>query len=270
MRTGTHAINGCELYFEEAGEGPPVVLIHGAGAYAGLYRPLVAELESTHRVLSYDRRGCSRSVHAPVRQLRVHVEDSERLIRDHFGEPVIVVGWSAGAMVALHLAISHPDIAAALVLAEPPLQLQAPRPLSLGAVARWELARLRSGDVFGAEVFYRWVSQYRGGEGNAFDAYPDEWRAEMLGNAAALFSEVRLGGGALGEGVRRASLAALQMPIQVLLGSRSAPVFAPAARYLVRVVEQAELVVVPDASHMVPTDRPDVVAQAVRRAIPTA
>ncbi|MGI9294955.1 MAG: alpha/beta fold hydrolase [Pseudomonadales bacterium] len=265
MATGTLSVDNCELYYEEAGSGPPVLLIHGAGAYAGLFRPCVAELESTHRIITYDRRGCSRSSHPPVRDLKVHVVDAARLIRELFGQPVIVVGWSAGAMIAPHLAISHPETTASLVLAEPPLQLKAPRPIALGAVARWELKRLTSGPKAGAEVFYRWVSQYRG-DGNAFDTYPQEWRDEMLNNAAALFAEIRLGGGALGEGVRRSQLAALQLPIQVLFGTRSAPVFAPAARYLLRVVQGSELVMVPEAGHMIPTDRPDLVTQAVRRA----
>lgn len=258
-------LDGCALYCEEVGAGPPVLLIHGAGAYAGLYAPCVAELEASHRVLSYDRRGYSRSPHPPVKDLRTHVADAARLIEERIGEAPVIVGWSAGAMIALHLAVSHPDRVRSLVLAEPPLQLQAPRPLALGAVARWSWTRLRRGPRAGAEVFYRWVSQYRGG-GNAFDAYPREWRDQMLGNAEALFAEIRIGGGALGERMRRQQLASIGAPMQVLLGARSAPVFAPAARYLLRVARQAELIPVPEASHMIPTDRPDVVVEAVRKA----
>ncbi len=267
MQSGSFPVGGCDLYFEEAGDGPPVVLIHGAGANADLFRPCLERLEATHRVLAYDRRGCSRSRAEPGPDLDIHVEDAARLIRSRFDGPVTVVGWSAGAMIGLRLAISHPETTAALVLAEPPLQLQAPRPLALGAVARWELARITRGPRAGAERFYRWVSQYRG-NGNAFDAYPDALREAMLDNAPALFREVRLGGGAIGEGVRRRQLAGLELPIQVLLGTRSAPVFAPAARYLVRVSKPARLALVEGASHMIPTDGPDQVAEAVRAVSP--
>jgi pimeloyl-ACP methyl ester carboxylesterase len=242
------------------------LLIHGAGAYAGLFAPCVAELERTHHLLCYDRRGCSRSVHGPVRDFALHVRDALTLVRDRIGEPVHVVGWSAGATVALHLAIAHPDWVSSLVLAEPPLQLKAPRPLALGAVVRWELTRAFKGPRAGAESFYRWVSQYRGEGRNAFEAYPETWREEMLRNFPALFAEIRVGSGALGEGLRRADLAALPMPIQILLGERSAPVFAPAARYLARVAPRSVLHPIPEASHMLPTDRPDAVAQAVRHA----
>jgi len=266
LSTGRLAVEGCHLHYAEAGAGPPALLIHGAGAYAGLFAPCVAELERSHHILCYDRRGYSRSVHEPVRDFSLHVRDALQLIRERVGEPVHIVGWSAGATVALRLAIAHPEWVSSLVLAEPPLQLKAPRPLALAAVVRWELNRLSKGPRAGAESFYRWVSQYRGQGRNAFDAYPDTWREELLRNFPALFAEIRIGSGALGEGLRRAELTALRMPIQILLGERSASVFAPAARYLARVAPQSALLPVPEASHMLPTDRPDAVAQAVRQA----
>jgi len=267
LLNGTLSIDGCDLYYEQVGTGTPVVLIHGAGAYAGLYAPCIEQLQTTHRVIAYDRRGCSRSLHPPVKRLEIHVTDAANLIRELIGQPAIVVGWSAGGTIALRLAIAHPDLVASLVLVEPSLHLKAPYSLPLAALVRWQLRRLTAGDTAGALVFYRWVSQYRG-NGNAFDSYPREWQDEMLRNAAALFTELQIGGGALGEGLRRSDLAALNLPIQVLAGTRSAPIFAPAARYLVRVVPEAELLPVSGASHMVPTDRPDVVGQAVRRVAP--
>lgn len=265
MRADTFPVGECELYVEEAGAGPPTLLIHGAGAFSGLFRPLMDELATTHRVISYDRRGYSRSLHAPVFDIRIHAQDAARLIVDHIREPVIVAGWSAGAMVALHLAASFPELTTALVLAEPSLQLHAPYPPALMAVARWELNRLVFGREAGARVFFRWVSQYRAG-GNAFEKYPEEWQVAMAENARPLFAELRLGGGAMGERMRRSTLAALQVPTQILLGECSARVFAPAARYLSRLLKPSELVSVPASGHMIPTDRPDAIATAVRKA----
>ena len=266
MQSTPFDVAGCTLHTEEVGDGPPVLLIHGAGAYAGVLRPCLDALADSARVVAYDRRGCARSTHAPVRDFGQHVADAAALVRGLVGEPVTVMGWSAGAMIALELAIRHPDTVQSLVLAEPPLQLKAPRPLALGAVARWEFTRLRHGNRAGAEVFYRWVSQYRGA-GNAFEAYPEEWRSQMLDNADALFSEIRFGGGALGEFVKKRELASLELPVRILVGTRSAPVFEPAARYLARVVPHSEWIAVPHASHMIPTDAPMAVAEAVLAAI---
>ncbi len=257
-------VDGCELHLEQAGAGAPVVFVHGAGAFAGLFRTCLEDLAASHRVIAYDRRGFARSTHPPVRRLARHVADLERLVRECCDEPPILVGWSAGATIALHLAAENPGIASSLVLAEPPLQLKAPRPAVLGPVVRWELAALTRGPRAGAEVFYRWVSQYRGTGTNAFDAYPDEVRETMLAHAPALLAEIRVGGGALGEWLRRRALAGLEIPVKVLLGTRSASMFAPAARYLVKVIPTAELVELPEASHMIPTDRPERIVQAVR------
>ena len=266
MQAAMFSVNGCDLHTEESGEGPPVLLIHGAGAFAGLFEPCVRLLEPRFRVLSYDRRACSRSVHPPVRDFADHVSDAAALLADRVGAPALVVGWSAGTVVALRLAMTHPEAVSGLVLAEPPFSLHAPRPAALGAVARWEWARLRHGATVGAEVFYRWVSQYRG-EGNAFDAYPEAWRAEMLGNAEALFSEIRFGGGAMGEGISRRMLRSLAVPTTILVGERSAPIFPPAARFVAKAIPGCDLVPVPGASHMIPTDAPELVAeQVVRRA----
>ncbi|MEM7412312.1 MAG: alpha/beta hydrolase [Myxococcota bacterium] len=260
------SVGGCDLYTECVGDGAPVLLIHGAGAFADLFHPCFDALGEDAQLVAYDRRGCARSKHPPVREFARHVEDAAALLRDRFDAPAVLVGWSAGAMIALELVIRHPDRVRSLVLAEPPLQLKAPRPLALGAVARWEWTRHTRGNHAGALVFYRWVSQYRGA-GNAFDAYPDAWRDTMLDNADALFTEIRFGGGALGEFAKRRDLAAIEHPIRILVGSRSAPVFAPAARYLERVSPRSTWIDVPGASHMIPTDAPEAVADAVRAAL---
>ena len=266
MQSGTLSVDGCELYYEEAGAGPPVVLVHGAGAFAGLFAGCVAALERSHRVLAYDRRSCARSVAPPVRDLRIHARDLGRLIDERIGESATIVGWSAGCVVALELAIAAPDRVRALVLAEPPMLLRRPRPLALGAMARWEIARRVRGAEAGARSFYRWVSQYRGRGENAFDAYPAAWQSQMLANAPSLFAEILVGSGALGERLRKRDLAALDLPVHVLLGDRSASVFGPAARWAAGVIPGSQLVDVAGAGHMLPTDSPDAVATAVARA----
>ena len=50
-------VNGAEIYYEESGSGPPIVLSAGGlqGTLAG-YRPVIGELSREHRVISYDRR----------------------------------------------------------------------------------------------------------------------------------------------------------------------------------------------------------------------
>ena len=53
----TAQVHGAELYYEEAGSGPPLILSPG-GLQGGLasYQPVKAKLAQAHRVIAYDRR----------------------------------------------------------------------------------------------------------------------------------------------------------------------------------------------------------------------
>ena len=57
----TIAVNGTTLYYELRGEGPPVVFISGAPGDAGFWTEIGDLLADEYTVLSYDRRGTSRS-----------------------------------------------------------------------------------------------------------------------------------------------------------------------------------------------------------------
>ena len=52
---------GSNLYYEENGDGPPILLIPPAGSTASTWGTLVGDLAGAGRVIAYDRRGYSRS-----------------------------------------------------------------------------------------------------------------------------------------------------------------------------------------------------------------
>ena len=57
----TQSVDGAVLYYEEHGSGPPLLLIHGTGAFADVWSPVLDGLSRRHRVINYDRRGFARS-----------------------------------------------------------------------------------------------------------------------------------------------------------------------------------------------------------------
>ena len=59
--------DGCDLDYEEVGEGVPILLIHPAGATASTWGAATEELTRIGRVITYDRRGNARSGGEPVR-----------------------------------------------------------------------------------------------------------------------------------------------------------------------------------------------------------
>src|SRR5262245_21828249 len=55
--TGTARVNGAELYYEERGTGPAVVLIHGFMLDTRMWDSQFASLSRSHRVIRFDMRG---------------------------------------------------------------------------------------------------------------------------------------------------------------------------------------------------------------------
>src|SRR5262245_43824831 len=99
-----------------------MVLIHGSWGDHANWQAVVPGLSKTFRVLTYDRRGHSRSekLHSQG-SLDEDADDAQTLL-SHLGfDRAHVVGNSAGAVVALKLAIKHGAIFKSLTVHEPPL-----------------------------------------------------------------------------------------------------------------------------------------------------
>src|SRR5512142_3219628 len=101
---------GCSFYYEEQGNGPPILLISPAGSTASTWGTLVGDLAGAGRVISYDRRGYTRSGGAVVRSAAEHTLDAAAVLDALAPSPAVVVGTSAGATIALDLAVRRPDL----------------------------------------------------------------------------------------------------------------------------------------------------------------
>lgn len=114
-------INDIDLYYEEQGEGSPVVFAHGyTGSHAD-WASQVSALSGKFRVIAMDHRGHGRS-QAPSSasdySVGIMADDIYRLL-GHLGvETCCLVGHSMGGFMALQLALDHPAIVSALVLVD--------------------------------------------------------------------------------------------------------------------------------------------------------
>src|SRR5712691_13464171 len=118
---GTVKVNGAELYHQVRGSGPAVLMIHGTGADSGCYDGVAERLASDFRVLTYDRRGWSRSTR-PLGWLKTSIEeqadDAAWLLRATGNAPAIVFGSSSAGLTALDLLIRHPEAVKGAILHE--------------------------------------------------------------------------------------------------------------------------------------------------------
>jgi pimeloyl-ACP methyl ester carboxylesterase len=113
-------VEGARIYTEVRGSGAPVLVIGAADEDAEVYRGIAERLSDSHTVVTYDRRGTGRSdrVDWPSGSSR-HADDAAALITLLDLRDVVVLGASAGGIVALRLAISNPDPLKAVLFYEP-------------------------------------------------------------------------------------------------------------------------------------------------------
>lgn len=114
--------NGIRLhYYRSGGDGPPIVLAHGI-TDSGMCWPMVSDaLASGYDVVAVDARGHGKSEKPVTGYTRAdHAADLAGLIEGlGLGRP-LVMGHSMGAATASMMAATYPQIAAALILEDPP------------------------------------------------------------------------------------------------------------------------------------------------------
>ena len=216
---GSVRSDGCDLYCEEAGEGVPILLIHPAGATASTWGSAVEQLARGGRVITYDRRGYARSGGEPVRSVSTHTADAAAILEYLQTPPAVVVGTSAGATIAIDLAVRRPDLVRVVIAHESPWRAtrHLPTVTQVAALAKiGSLALLgRHGDA--AEALLRAAYTYRDG-GSAWDAFPDEWRRAARENARAALADFRI---TIGNYPSPADLATVEVPVVCTYGARS-------------------------------------------------
>src|SRR5437588_135834 len=113
-RAGFADVSGTRLYYEVAGAGRPLVLIHGFSLDSRLWDDQFAAFTRRHLVLRYDLRGFGRSA-PPGGEPYAHADDLRALL-EHLGVgPVVLLGLSLGGGIAIDFALEHLDLTGALI-----------------------------------------------------------------------------------------------------------------------------------------------------------
>jgi pimeloyl-ACP methyl ester carboxylesterase len=116
--------NGINTYYEIAGEGEPLVLVHNDAMSLEVWRPLIPHLAAERRVIAYDRRGHGQSETPPEGApytVEVLAEDLRALLDGLTVSRADFFGCSGGAAAALGFALAYPERVRRLILAEPPI-----------------------------------------------------------------------------------------------------------------------------------------------------
>jgi len=113
---GFAEVDGARLYYEVAGTGPALVLVHGFTLDTRSWDAQFETLRADFQVLRYDLRGFGRSSQPDGPY--AHTDDLAALMRHLDIEQATLAGLSMGGWIATHFALEHPEKTRALALAD--------------------------------------------------------------------------------------------------------------------------------------------------------
>ena len=213
-------VNEVKIYHEVRGSGPSVLFIAGATGDCGHFQRVAELLSDEFTVVTYDRRGNSRSPRPKDWEgtsTEEHSEDAAALIEALGLAPVAVFGNSAGAIIGLDLSIRRPELVRGAILHEPPMMAGMSNPEEMmGAFQQVVEGGMQSGGLRGGvEAFFRFVA---GDE--TFEKLDPQLRERMLGNGeTCLITEMPVFPAYEPD---EATLAAVEVPLRVMVGPESA------------------------------------------------
>jgi pimeloyl-ACP methyl ester carboxylesterase len=246
-------INDISMYYEEAGQGQPLVLLLGATGSVQLdeaaWGTLLPILSKNFHTYLVEQRGHGRSTNPAGRLSYVQMaNDAAAFIAALDLAPAHVAGMSDGGIVGLVLGMTRPDLLRSLVC--------------VGANYRLEPSLLENIDQFSPEVFERESPEWVDAMVKAHDAYhhPGYWRALVL-QLQAMF--------AVEPTYTEADLRTIPTPTLLISGELDHAATIEQMLEMRRSIPRSEMLILnhagmdAGANHMVQHTRPEIVGPAM-------
>jgi pimeloyl-ACP methyl ester carboxylesterase len=251
-------IRDISLYYEDIGDGPPVLFIHGAAGGAWVWQDQVARLSPSFRCVSYDRRGHTRSAPGHADQSNAtHTDDAAALIEALRLGPCLLVASSGGACIGLELVLRYPHLLSGAVLSEPPqfsLDPSAGSTLMADIVGPVSAAQASAGPRAAVDAFFAAVCP-------GLWSIADEPRKDRYrDNAATLLAGLQCPA----TPITGTDLGTVTLPVLVIAGADSHPALRAIAQVLAHSLPDVRLIELPDCGHVTYAEQPATFARAVR------
>ncbi len=251
--------SGVKIYWEERGEGDPVLLIMGLGYTLDMWYRTAPVLSQHYRTISFDNRGVGRSDVPPGPYSVSAMAADAAAVMDSAGvERAHVFGISMGGMIAQEFALQYPERVRSLILGctshGGPEAVLADAEVVTTLMARGTMSVEEGVRAMVPFIYDPATPRERVEEDLAI-------RRRTFPTAAGYFAQV--------QGIfafeSRSRLSQLKVPTLVVHGESDRLVPPENGRRMVRLISGARLVMLPRASHIFPTDQPDAAHQAILR-----
>lgn len=241
------------LHVERQGAGPPIVLVHGFTQTGRCWGDEATDLASDHEILRIDAPG-----HGGSTDVRADLVEGARLLGEA-GNRAVYLGYSMGARLCLHLAVSAPELVRGLVLigGTPGLEDDAERATRRDQDLR-TADRLRTE---GLDAFLRsWLDQPLFAGLPESRRFTEERRANTVEGLASSLALAGTGS----QAPLWDRLASLTMPVLVIAGALDTKFSAIATQMAAAIGEPATLALLPDAGHAAHLEQPSAFVAVVR------
>ena len=229
--------NGLEIFYQDVGQGRPLILLHGATDTHKLWQSFVPALSKFFRVFTPDSRGHGRTLN-PSQELSYQIlaDDLAAFIYELDLEKPFIFGYSDGGQAALDFGMRYPDIAGALGIGGAWYRFS----------AEYQEALRQAGFIGPGEIDFQIYSEFA----------PEDWKERMsklhlnpdpnypevlLKNLATLFwTPLNYG---------KEDFQKILAPTLVLIGELDEMVQPEESREMALLIREAELAVIPGATH---------------------
>ena len=255
IESGYVLIDNAKIYYQVAGRGTPLIMIHAGVADSRQWKNEFAHFSKSYRVLRYDMRGYGKS--EPVEGDFSNLKDLLSVLEYlGFNERLILMGCSMGGGLAMDFALEYPTkVKALIMIGSGPggLELdveESPKfPLAMKAFEDGDLDQV-------AEIETQiWFD----GEGRSPEHVDQDMRKLLFQmNRTVLEHEVKDLGKCLPNTEKPAfsRVSELKVPLLVIVGSHDEPYMFAAADFMMENIKTAQKVIMADAAHIPNMEHP--------------
>ena len=229
-----------------AGEGTPVVLIHGVGLRAESFASQIEALKDICMVYAIDMPGHGESVYIATDSLKLNdfTIRVREFVDEVIGVPVVMIGHSMGAMIAIDFAIHHGELCFGVIALNAVFNRS--QKASEAVSARVAAMKLDDGNDFANGPVRRWFGENPSGHDVKMARLCQDWlnSVECRGYADAyrVFAS--------NSGADAAELSAMEIPLLFLTGENDLNSTPAMSDEMARLVPQGEAVTITNAGHM--------------------
>lgn len=263
--------NPVDLFARVAGQGFPILCLHGHPGSSRTMSVFTEPLSRHYRTISPDLRGYGRSQTTKPFTMDDHLADLEALLNRQSIECCLILGWSLGGILAIELALRHPDRVAGLILVatsayprsqHPPITWKDEALTAIASLINWVWPGAQWNiDLFGRRSLYRYLIQQH---------TPHAYQRLATEGLLAYLQTSRLANNALKQALRQrynqlAKLPRIQCPVLLLAAESDVHITAESSLETAQYLSHCQVHLYPKAAHLFPWEIPHQVCADIAR-----